>query len=106
MRSILIVLDSLGIGAAPDADRYGDWGADTLGHLFAHTPALALPALFSLGLGEALAGGRGEQGLRGCHGRMRAASPGKDSTSGHWEMAGVILKQPFAVYERLPPRLV
>jgi phosphopentomutase len=107
MRSILIVLDSLGIGAAPDADRHGDWGADTLGHVFAHAPDLALPALFSIGLGEVLAGGRREaQGIRASHGRMRTASPGKDSTTGHWEMAGVILKEPFTVHEKLPPQLV
>jgi phosphopentomutase len=107
MRSILIVLDSLGIGAAPDADRYGDWGADTLGHVFAQTPDLSLPALFSLGLGEVLAGSRHEvQGIRASYGRMRAASPGKDSTTGHWEMAGVILREPFTIYEKLPPQLV
>ncbi|HEX4086598.1 MAG TPA: phosphopentomutase [Chthoniobacteraceae bacterium] len=106
MRSILIVLDSLGIGAAPDADRYGDWGADTLGHLFAHTPELALPALFSLGLGEVLAGSRRGHGIRAGHGRIRTISPGKDSTSAHWEMMGVIPKLPFTVYEKLPPQLV
>jgi phosphopentomutase len=106
MRSILLVLDSLGVGAAPDADRYGDWGADTLGHVFAQTPELALPALFSMGLGEVLAGGRRDHGLRASHGRMRVASPGKDSTTGHWEMAGVILRQAFTVYEKLPPQLV
>jgi len=106
MRSILIVLDSAGVGAAPDAERYGDWGADTLGHVFAQCPELALPALFSMGLGEVLAGGGRTEGLRASHGRMRTASPGKDSTTGHWEMAGVILKQPFTVYEKLPPQLV
>jgi phosphopentomutase len=107
MRSILIVLDSLGIGAAPDADRYGDWGADTLGHLFAHTPELALPTLFSMGLGEVLAGAHRETaGLRASYGRMRVQSPGKDSMTGHWEMAGVILTEPFTVFERLPPQLI
>jgi len=106
MRAILIVLESLGIGAAPDAERYGDWGADTLGHIFAHTPELSLPALFSLGLGEVLAGGRREQGLAACHGRIRAASPGKDSTSAHWEMAGVTLRHQFTVFEKLPPQLL
>ena len=107
MRSILIVLDSLGIGAAPDAERYGDWGADTLGHVFAQTPELALPALFSMGLGEVLAGSRHEvQGIRASYGRLRVASPGKDSMTGHWEMAGVIVKEPFTIYEKLPPQLV
>jgi phosphopentomutase len=107
MRSILIVLDSLGIGAAPDADRYGDRGADTLGHVFAQTPELALPALFSMGLGEVLAGSlREPQGIRASYGRMRVASPGKDSMTGHWELAGVIMKEPFTICEKLPPQLV
>ena len=107
MRSILIVLDSLGIGAAPDADHYGDRGADTLGHLFARNPELALPALFSMGLGEVLAGGwREGAGVRACYGRMRVRSPGKDSVTGHWEMAGLILKETFTVFEKLPPQLV
>jgi phosphopentomutase len=107
MRSILIVLDSVGIGAAPDADRYGDWGADTLGHIFAHVPDLGLPALFSLGLGEVLAGSRHEvPGIRASYARMRIASPGNDSTSGHWEMAGFLAREPFAKPERLPPQLI
>jgi phosphopentomutase len=106
MRSILIVLDSLGIGAAPDADRYGDWGADTLGHIFSQQPELSLPALFSLGLGEVLAGNRDAHGIRASYGRVRPASAGKDSMSGHWEMAGVISKHLFAIYERLPLQLV
>jgi phosphopentomutase len=106
MRSILIVLDSLGIGAAPDAERFGGWGADTLGHVFAQTPELALPALFSLGLGEVLAGSRRDSGIKASHGRIRIASAGNDSTSSHWEMAGVILDRPFTIYEKLPPQLV
>ncbi len=60
-----------------------------------------------MGLAEVLAGNRREvQGIRASHGRIRAASPGKDSTAGHWEMAGVIVKEPFVIYERLPPQLV
>jgi phosphopentomutase len=75
--------------------------------LFAHTPDLALPGLFSMGLGEVLAGGgRHWEGLRASYGRMRVKGPGKDSMTGHWEMAGVILKEPFTVFERLPPQLV
>jgi phosphopentomutase len=106
MRSILIVLDSLGIGAAPDADRFGDWGADTLGHVFGQQPELSLPALFSLGLGEVLAGRREEHGIRAAYGRIRPAAAGKDSMSAHWEMAGVISKQLFVVHEKLPLQLV
>ena len=109
MRSILLVLDSAGIGGAPDADTHGDRGADTLGHIFAHTPDLALPALFSLGLGAVLAGhvaAGHDPTVRACYGRMREHSPGKDSVTGHWELAGVPVKQPFASYERFPPQLV
>jgi len=106
MRSILIVLDSAGIGSAPDADRYGDWGADTLGHIFTNKPDLALPALFSIGLGEVLAGGGRDKGISARYGRIRTIAPGKDSTSAHWEMAGAIPKHPFTVFEKLPPQLV
>jgi phosphopentomutase len=105
MRSILLVLDSLGVGAAPDADWYGDRGADTLGHVFAQTPQLALPAMFSLGLGQVLAGGN-RDGASAAHGRIRTASPGKDSMTAHWEIAGVISRRAFTVFERLPPQLV
>jgi phosphopentomutase len=101
-RVILIVMDSVGIGAAPDAARYGDEGADTLGHIAdfcAETRgrALHLPHLVRLGLGEAcrLAGGRVPPGLEGAGepaGRFGAAieiSKGKDTPSGHWEIAGL-----------------
>lgn len=114
MRALLIVLDSVGVGSAPDAAKYGDRGADTLGHIFIHSPALALPALFSLGLGEVLAGnvhanGGGAEpntGLRASYGRMRERSAGKDTTTGHWELAGAALSEPFATFEKFPARLV
>ncbi len=97
MRALLIVLDSGGCGAAPDADRYGDTGANTLGHILEAYPGLALPALDSLGLRAALAG---------IDGVMLPRSAGKDTTTGHWEIAGVILDQPFATFESFPPQLV
>lgn len=114
MRALLIVLDSVGVGSAPDAARYGDRGADTLGHIFAHKPDLALPALFSLGLGEVLAGHvhpGGSENLpagkvKASYGRMRERSAGKDTTTGHWEIAGVVLDEPFPTFEKFPPRLV
>jgi phosphopentomutase len=105
MRALLIVLDSVGIGAAPDAARYGDEGADTLGHLLDRCPALRLPGLWSLGLGRLL-GREPAVPLQGSYGRMRAQAAGKDSTTGHWELAGVILPEPFAVFARFPPELV
>ncbi|MDO9712327.1 phosphopentomutase [Paracraurococcus lichenis] len=103
MRSLLIVLDSVGCGAAPDAAAYGDAGADTLGHVMART-GLRLPALDSLGLaGVMRRDGPAPQGLWG---RMQPRAAGKDSTTGHWEIAGVVLDQPFAVYEAFPPALL
>jgi phosphopentomutase len=112
-RALVIVLDSVGCGHAPDAADYGDAGADTLGHLFARVPGFALPAMAALGLHELLR--RGDPGfpfaspprLPGSgHARMSEASAGKDTTTGHWELAGVVLAQPFATFARFPPELV
>jgi phosphopentomutase len=103
-RCLLIVLDSVGVGAAPDAAEYGDEGADTLGHIIART-GLRLPALNSLGLGRILGEDDGEAPVAS-HGRMRERSAGKDSTTGHWEIAGIVLDEPFAVFERFPDPLL
>jgi phosphopentomutase len=97
MRALVIVLDSVGCGNAPDAADYGDAGADTLGHLLDAFPGFCLPALWSLGLGHIL--GRGPASTHALHGRMREVSRGKDSTTGHWELAGAVVEEPFAVYE-------
>jgi phosphopentomutase len=104
MRAMLIVLDSVGVGKAPDAAAYGDEGADTLGHVLARCPGLALPALESLGLARIL--GRGGEKPQASFGRMRERSIGKDSTTGHWELAGAVQSEPFAVFERFPAALV
>lgn len=104
-RALLIVLDSVGVGGAPDADAYGDAGADTLGHLLAARPATRLPHLFSLGLGRAARVPGAPEG-RALSGRMRERSHGKDSTTGHWELAGVVVEEPFGVYDRFPDELV
>lgn len=109
MRALLIVLDSVGVGGAPDAEQYGDRGADTLGHIFLHRSELSLPALFSLGLGEVLAGNLHDapaQKIGASYGRMRERSAGKDTTTGHWEIAGVILNEPFTTFEKFPLHLV
>ncbi len=103
MRALVLVLDSVGVGQAPDAAKYGDDGANTLGHILAQRPDLALPNLNSLGLARVL-GGEGE--ARASFGRMRERSAGKDTTSGHWEIAGVVLEEPFATFERFPDELV
>jgi phosphopentomutase len=106
-RALVIVLDSVGIAGAPDASAYGDSGADTLGHLLDFDPSLPkrLPTLWSLGLGHIL-GRDPVPSLRASYGRMREVSCGKDSTTGHWELAGVILGEPFGLFEQFPPELV
>jgi phosphopentomutase len=109
MRALLLVLDSVGCGSAPDSAEFGDQGADTLGHIFAATPGLDLPALFSLGLWKILTGdvfSTRSQGSRARWGRMRERSRGKDTTTGHWEIAGVVLDQPFTVLEKFPTKLL
>ena len=98
-RAIVIVLDGVGIGELPDAARYGDRGSDTLGHIAKRVP-LEIPALRALGLGRVVSLGGAALPLitRGAVGRMAEASAGKDSVTGHWEMMGIILKQPFPVF--------
>jgi phosphopentomutase len=105
MKALLIVLDSVGMGGAPDAAEYGDEGADTLGHILDRYPEVRLPTLWSLGLGHVL-GRNPVERPRGSFGSMRERSAGKDSTTGHWEIAGVLLNEPFAVFDPFPPELV
>jgi len=101
-RTIVLVIDSAGIGELPDAAVYGDEGSNTLGNI-ARQAGLAVPFLRSLGLDRLvpLEGG-GAPGTtatpRGAFGRMAEASPGKDSVTGHWEMAGVVLDRPFPTF--------
>ena len=99
-RAILIVLDGVGIGALPDADAYGDEGSNTLGNLARAVGGFDLPNLAALGLGNIapLEGMPPGTEPSGSYGVMREASPGKDSTSGHWEMTGVELDGPFPTY--------
>jgi phosphopentomutase len=98
-RAIVIVLDSVGIGALPDASGYGDEGSDTIGNIARRIP-LQLPTLRSLGLGRvASIGGPPPPPLPAAAvGRMAEASPGKDSVTGHWEMMGIVLSVPFPVF--------
>ena len=91
----MIVLDSVGIGALPDAAAYGDEGSNTLGNVAKRVP-LALPVLRSLGLDRRVPLGGATPGwTRGAFGRMAETSAGKNSVTGHWEMMGVVLDQPF-----------
>jgi phosphopentomutase len=96
-RVILLVIDSAGIGELPDAAAYGDEGSNTIGNI-AREVGLSLPYLRSLGLGRVVALGGDDPLPRGAYGRMAEASPGKDSVTGHWEMAGVVLDRPFPTF--------
>ncbi|MBK8480801.1 MAG: phosphopentomutase [Proteobacteria bacterium] len=99
-RVVLLVLDSCGCGAAADAAAYGDAGADTLGHTAAAVGGLALPALEALGLGRAAAlqGVAAREHVRAAFGRLQPRAAGKDTTTGHWELAGLVLDQPFRTF--------
>jgi len=99
-RAILIVLDSCGIGSMPDAAEFGDdEPADTLGHIDRERP-LRVPGLARLGLGniKPFPHLRAAERPAGAYGMAALASPGKDTTTGHWEMAGIILDRPFPIY--------
>ena len=107
-RIIWIVLDSVGIGEMPDAADYGDVGSDTLGNIARSRP-LTLPNLSRLGLASI----RPIQGLAapaapvGSFGKCALASPGKDTTTGHWEMAGIHLERPFPLFPNgFPPEVM
>jgi phosphopentomutase len=104
-RIIWIVLDSVGIGALPDAADYDDAGRNTLGHIAKSRP-LALPNLVSLGLANIAPLDQLTPPARpeGCYGKGATHSPGKDTTTGHWEMAGIWLPQAFPVYKHGFPR--
>ncbi len=106
-RALVIVLDSVGCGHAPDAAAYGDAGANTLGHLFARIPGLELPHLASLGLYQIIGLQKPAPLLDGAAwARLTAQSAGKDTTSGHWELMGCQLDEPFATFETFPAGLV
>jgi phosphopentomutase len=108
-RVIWIVLDSVGIGAMPDAAKYGDPpGGDTLGNL-ARIRGLHLPNLARLGLAniKPLAGIAAAESPAGAYGRCTLASPGKDTTTGHWEMVGILLDRPFPLFSHgFPPEIM
>ncbi len=98
-RVFLIVLDSVGIGALPDAHKYGDEGSNTLGNTAKAVGGMNLPNMDRLGLNRVLAykGGSNPEVI-GQYGRMAEASAGKDTTTGHWEMMGIILEKAFPTY--------
>lgn len=113
MRALCIVLDSVGCGHAPDAVIFGDEGADTLGHLYERIPGFELPTMASLGLHEILLSLDPTSPARHvethprsgfCH--LTERSAGKDTTTGHWELMGAVMKEPFASLDRFPDELV
>jgi phosphopentomutase len=106
-RITLIVLDGAGIGAMPDAPEWGDAGSDTFGHI-CESREVRLPNLQSLGLGNIrpLAGVPGIEKPRGGYGKCALASNGKDTTTGHWEMAGIILERAFPTYPNGFPKAI
>jgi len=97
-RVILIILDSVGIGALPDAQVYNDGGANTLGNLYRARGYLEVPNLLQLGLGKLAAIGEMPAETTGCYGKMAERSASKDTTIGHWEIAGIVVDQPFPTY--------
>jgi phosphopentomutase len=102
-RVFLIVLDGVGIGALPDAAEYGDAGAHTLGHVYAQARP-ALPNLLALGLGNIENSGLPRVSApKGGYGRGAERSRAKDTTTGHWEIAGAVTDPPFKVYPSFPP---
>jgi len=98
-RVFVIVIDSLGVGALPDAAAYGDEGSNTLGHIAAHV-TLRIPNLRALGISRlvTVAGWPPLEVPVGAYGRMAEVSPGKDSVTGHWELMGLQLEQPFPTF--------
>ncbi len=97
-RVILIVMDSVGVGYLPDAERFNDDRTDTLLHIYQQTGKLDIPNLCALGLGKISAVGCKTQEIVGCYGKMGEQSPGKDTTTGHWEIAGLVLDSAFPTY--------
>jgi phosphopentomutase len=101
-RVVIVVCDGLGVGSAPDADVYGDAGSDTLRHVLERHPT-PLPNLERLGLLDLVGQGRAQ----GARGTMAELSAGKDTTTGHWEMMGLVVDHPFPLYpDGFPPEIV
>ena len=107
-RVIWVVLDSVGMGEMHDAEKYGDIGSNTIGNVSKFLGGLKLPNMEKLGLGniEGIKGINKVENPIGCYARFAEASNGKDTTTGHWEMAGVVSEQPFPTYPNGFPKEV
>jgi phosphopentomutase len=106
---LILVLDSVGIGEMEDAEQYGDKGANTLGNTARAVGGLRLPNLQALGLGNIaeIEGVQRVSKASGHYGKMREASVGKDTTTGHWEIAGLVVSKPFALFPNgFPPEII
>ncbi|MGO8949927.1 MAG: phosphopentomutase [Ktedonobacterales bacterium] len=105
-RAIVIVLDGVGVGQAPDAARYGDAGANCLANCARAVGGLSLPNMGRMGLGNLteILGTPPVADAAGIHGRLEEAAAGKDSTTGHWELMGVTLRRPLPTYPNGFPR--
>ena len=107
-RVFVIVMDSVGIGEAPDADKFGDKGADTLGHIAEKMNGLNMPTLAKLGLGNIreIKGIEKAQKPLAYYTKMQEASTGKDTMTGHWEIMGLNISTPFRVFPDGFPELL
>lgn len=109
-RIFVIVLDSLGIGALPDADQFGDVGADTFGHILDHMGRIEIPNLRRLGMLNLHSGGemKGVEKPLGRYTRLAETSSGKDTMTGHWEIMGIRTEKPFKTFTEhgFPPELI
>ncbi len=108
-RFIILVLDSVGAGAAPDAAEFGDEGADTIGGVLRHRPDIQLNHLKELGFFniEGTSFYQPVEGVKGCYGKCMETSKGKDTTVGHWEIAGIVSETPFPTYPNgFPEKLI
>ena len=108
-RAIVIIIDGVGIGEMPDASNYGDQGSHTLANLASAVGGLHLPRLEKMGLGkiESINGLNSSLKALASYGKMAEMSKGKDSTTGHWELAGLIVDRPFPTYpDGFPPEVM
>lgn len=107
-RAFVIIIDGVGIGELPDAAEYGDSGSNTLGNLAKATNGLRLPVLQKMGLGciHPIKGMGCPDEPAASYGKMQEVSPGKDSTTGHWELGGLMLDKPFPTYPQGFPQEV
>jgi phosphopentomutase len=104
-----MIMDGAGVGALPDADKYGDRGSNTLGHIALAINNWHIPNLISLGLDKLISfpDSYKTSPPRGAFGKMASSSPGKDTTTGHWELSGIVLEKPFPLYPKgFPEKII